>query len=499
MQRRGLLRAAVALAAARFTAAGAVQAAPGTPRFTADPFSLGVASGEPRQDGVVLWTRCMGAETDVALGWDVAEDEDFRRIVRRGWVTAPRARGGAAHVEVRDLRPGRPYWYRFHVGGVVSPVGRTQTIPLAPQRLRLALASCQHWEQGWFTAYRDMLAQGVDAILHVGDYIYEYGFGPGPNVRSFGASEPRDLDGFRARHALYRTDPDLRRAHAEAPFIVTWDDHEVQNDYAGPYGVKDVDPDVFLRVRAAAYQAYFEHMPLSPAALRPNGEVRLYRRFAWGNLASLHVLDTRQYRDVQPCLPANDRKARPIAPCPELERPDRTMLGRAQEAWLSAGLAGSRARWTLLGQQTLFSPLALPEPTPVWGDFWDGYPAARSRLKAELARTQNPVVLGGDLHSFWLCDVQEDAGRSAPRAVGTEIVTTCLASHNGPEALFQAARPLNPHVRFLDNAHAGYALLDITEERLSGDLRVVSDLLDPSATTTSLRRFDIVNGRAGIA
>lgn len=499
MQRRSLLRAAVALAAARFTAAGAVQAAPGRPRFDADPFGLGVASGEPRPDGFVLWTRCPGARGDVALGWEVAEDEGFRRIAQRGRVTAPAARGGAAHVQVRGLRPGRPYWYRFQVGGVASPTGRTLTLPLTPARLRLALASCQHWEHGWFSAYRDMLDQDVDAILHVGDYIYEYGFGSGPDVRSFGAPEPRDLDGFRARYALYRTDPDLRRAHAETPFIVTWDDHEVQNDYAGPYGVKDVDPDLFLQVRTAAYQAYFEHMPLSPAALRPDGEVRLYRRFAWGDLAHLHVLDTRQYRDVQPCLPANDRKSRPIASCTELERPDRTMLGRAQEAWLSAGLAQSPARWTLLGQQTLFSRLALPEPTPRWGDFWDGYPAAQARLTAELARTRNPVVLGGDLHSFWLCDVPDDAGGPAPRTVATEIVTTCLASRNGPDALFEAARPLNPHVRFLDNAHAGYALLDITAERISGDLRVVSDLADPAAKTTSLRRFDIADGRSGVA
>ncbi|MDX3899703.1 MAG: alkaline phosphatase D family protein [Sphingobium sp.] len=471
-----------------------------TPRLTGDPFALGVASGDPHSTGMVIWTRIMGLNTDVAVAYEVAEDEGFRRIVRSGRALAPMARSGCVHVEIEGLRPGRPYFYRFHLAGAVSRTGRLRTAPLAPDHARLALTACQHWEQGWFTAYRDMIAQAPDAVIQVGDYIYEKSFGSGPDVRSFGTPDPTTLEEYRARHALYRTDPDLADAHAALPFIVTWDDHEVENDYAGGEGVATVDPATFARRRAAAYQAYFEHMPIAPSRLRSNGEVRLYRRFGWGDLLSLHVLDTRQYRTPHPCESPRERGGRVANGCGERRAPDATMLGRPQEAWLADGLAREHARWSLIAQQTLFARLHLPGgPDAAYTDIWDGYAANRGRLIEALTRpnVRNPVLLGGDVHSFWLNGIKGDPERPDSPTVATEIVTSCLASRNGPEDLFAPARRLNPHVRFLDNAHAGYTLIDVHRERLSIDMRAVDDLTDLSSKCQSLARYAVEDGRPG--
>lgn len=499
--RRRLLAGAFACAATRFLEAGALATVhEARPRLTTDPFALGVASGDPTSSGMVLWTRLAGVEEDARVAYEVAEDQGFRRIVRAGTVIAPRARGGSTHVELEGLRPGRTYFYRFHFAGAVSRVGRSATVAHAPQRARLALTSCQHWEQGWFSAYRDMIAQAPNAVIQVGDYIYEKSFGRGPTVRSFGTTEPVTLEEYRARHALYRSDPDLADAHAALPFIVTWDDHEVENDYAGLNGVVTRDPAAFARRRAAAYQAYFEHMPIAPSRLRPNGEVRLFRRFGWGDLLTLHVLDTRQYRSAQPCPSANKRGGQVVVGCAEREAPGATMLGHAQEAWLSDGLVRERARWSLIAQQTLFARLHLPATSDAaYTDIWDGYAANRSRLIERLARPniRNPVLLGGDVHSFWVNDVQRDPERPDSQTIATEFVTSCLASRNGPEALFAPAQRLNPHVRFLDNAHAGYTLIEVVPDRLSVDMRAVDKLSDKASGCRSLARYAVADGRPG--
>lgn len=499
--RRQLLRGAAAIAATRFLAGGMLHAEPtARPRLATDPFALGVASGEPARDGFVLWTRVVGLLGDALPGYEIAEDEGFRRIVRRGRVSAPEARGGAVHLEVTGLRPGRPYWYRFHLGGAISRTGRTATIAEHPERLRIALTSCQHWEQGWFSAYADMIASGAEAVLQVGDYIYEKSFGSGPNVRSFGTPVPVTLADYRARYALYRTDPHLAGAHAAMPFIVSWDDHEVENDYAGVHGVAHGDSARFARIRAAAYQAYFEHMPLRPSALRPNGEIRLYRRFHWGDLATVHMLDTRQYRTAHACATESERGGRLIGGCEAAADPAATMLGAAQETWLRQGLAREAGRWSLVAQQTMFSRLFLPGGNDLfYSDFWDGYQASRARTLAALAQPaiRNAVLLGGDVHSFWANDVKRDFHAPGSQTVATEIVTSCLASRNGPEALFGPAKALNPHVRFLDNAHAGYALLDIAPNVLNADLRVVDNLADPASRCASLARIAVENGRPG--
>lgn len=497
LSRRDLLGGAAALAASRFVAAGRVAAAPPPPRLTEDPFALGVASGEPARDGFVIWTRVAGLRQDAVVAWDVAADEGFRRIVRTGRAAAPVARGGAVHVRVRGLAPGRRWFYRFHLAGAVSRIGRVSTIAARPDHLRLALASCQHWEQGWFTGYRDMIAADVAAVLQVGDYIYEKSFGAGPDVRSFGAPDPVTLDDYRARHALYRSDRDLADAHAAMPFIVAFDDHEVENDYAGVHGATTADPGAFLRRRTAAYQAYFEHMPLDPAALADDGGIRLHRRFQWGDLTTVHMLDTRQHRSAHGCATEEERGGRIVHGCTALDDPARTMLGHAQEAWLDDGLRREGARWSLVAQQTLFAPLALPQGAR-YTDIWDGYGASRARLLDALGRpsVSNALILGGDVHSFWLNDIARTPGGPP---VATEVVTSCLASRNGPEALFAPAQSLNPHVRLLDNHHAGYVLLDLTPARVEIDVRVVESLADPDSGTRSLARRAVEAGKPGVA
>lgn len=499
MDRRQLVWAAMGLAATRFLGAGPAAAGVDTTgRSPVDPFPLGVASGEPSADGFVIWTRSPTSPSDVGLGFEVAADEGFRRIVRSGRVAARRSRGGAVHVEISGLEPGRTYFYRFHHGAAASRTGRTATLANEPDRLRLALTSCQHWEHGWFSAYADMVRADPAMVLQVGDYIYEKSFGSGPDVRRFDAVQPVTLDDYRARHALYRTDPHLADAHAALPFVVTWDDHEVENDYGGEEGGVTADPVAFLQRRAAAYQAYFEHMPLRPSALEPGGGVRLFRRFGFGDLATVHVLDTRQHRTPGPCRTADHLGGRILETCPAVMDPAASLLGGVQEAWLSDGLAGDRATWSLLAQQTLFSRLVLPAgPEARYSDIWDGYPANRDRVLADLVRTRNPVILSGDVHSFWVNDVLDDFSQPGRRPVATEFVTSCLASRNGPEAWFGPAPGLNPHVRHLDNRRAGYVLLDIERSRLVADLRAVDDLTDPSSPCRSTGRWAVEAGTPG--
>lgn len=498
MNRRDLVTAALGLAATRFLTPGRPTAGEGKTTSSVYPFPLGVASGEPSTDGFVLWTRIPDLEADAEVGFEIAEDDGFRRIVRRGRAIAHRSRGGAVHLEATGLEAGRSYAYRFHHGGAISRTGRTATLSAAPERLRLALTSCQHWEHGWFTAYADMIAAAPAAVLQVGDYIYEKSFGKGPDVRAFGAAPPVSLVDYRARHALYRTDPHLAAAHAAMSFIVAWDDHEVENDYGGETAGVTADPAAFLRRRAAAYQAYFEHMPLRPSALRGDGGVRLYRRFGFGDLATVHVLDTRQYRTAGPCRVAGHLGGRILEDCAAVFDPEASMLGQTQETWLMDGLTRDQATWSLLAQQTLFSRLILPTgPEARYSDIWDGYPASRDRVSAALAEKPNPVILSGDVHSFWVNDVLRDFARPDQPPIATEFVTSCLASRNGPEAFFGPAKGLNPHVRHLDNRRAGYVLLDFDRTRLTADLRAVDDLTDPDSACRSTGRFVVDAGRPG--
>ena len=481
-------------------------------RFERDPFSLGIASGYPTADGVVLWTRLApdplaaggmppGA---VEVGWEVAADAAFRTIVQRGTERAVAEWAHSVHAEVAGLAPGHDYFYRFHAGGATSPVGRTRTAPAAGsgEKLRFAFASCQQYEQGWFSAYRHMAEEDLDLVVHLGDYIYESSWGRN-HVRKHGTEEPTTLEGYRNRYALYKADTDLRSAHAASPWICTWDDHEVQNDYANDRSQFLDPPEAFLERRAAAYRAYYEHMPL-PASMRPRGpDMRIYTRADFGALASFHVLDDRQYRSHQVC-PRDGRGGSNVVPteaCPQLQDPTRTLLGAAQERWLDEGLAASRARWNVIAQQTLMAQLDRKpgEGQSFWTDGWDGYPKARERLLSAIAgrRVTNPVVIGGDVHMNAAADLKVNFDDPASPVVATEFVGTSITSQGPTAKQTETWRGDNPHMRFMNGTQHGYTTVELTARRAIARMRVIGSLADPATGVRTLAAWTVEDGRPG--
>ena len=465
-----------------------------------DPFALGVASGDPSPGGFVLWTRLVGrgamplGGAAVAVRYEIAADPGFRQPVHAGRAVAHPERAHAIHVEVEGLQAGRPYWYRFHALGATSPVGRAVTVPRTADRLRLAVTSCQHWEQAHFGVYRDIVAAEPDLIVQLGDYIYEQSYADQlAKVRTFDAPEPSDLAGYRQRHALYKTDPDLQAAHRAASWIATWDDHEVLNDYAGLANREGLAAAAFAPRRAAAYQAYFEHMPIRPSLWRSRPSPRLYRAVDWGDLASLSVLDTRQYRSASPCAAPNVARNVRVDGCGDAHRADATILGREQEEWLARRLATERRPWTLIAQQVFFAPLWLNgSRTATYSDQWDGYAANRDRLLAGLTgpAVRNPIVLSGDVHSFWVNDLDGPTGQP----IGGEIVTSALGAASPPAGRFGDARANNPHIRYSNVEQAGYALLDLRREGMQADLRVIADRTSAASPVSSLRTFSMAPG-----
>lgn len=483
------------------------------PAFAADPFTLGVASGAPLPDGVVLWTRLAPdplnggglPPADIEVRWEVARDEGFRDIVRAGRALAASQQAHSVHVEVDGLAPARWYWYRFMANDAVSPIGRTRTAPAAGarvERLRFAFASCQQYEQGFYAAHRHMAAEDLDLVVFLGDYIYESSWGS-RHVRKHEGPEPTTLDQYRNRHACYKSDADLQRCHATFPWLVTWDDHEVDNDYANDRS-EDLDPD-FLARRAAAYQAYWEHMPLRASAM-PNGpHMQLYDRHDFGKLVRFHVLDGRQYRDHQVC-PRFARGGGNViddAFCPERLAPQRSLLGAAQERWLHEGLAASGARWNILAQPLLMAQL---ERQPglerrFWSDGWDGYPAARSQLLRflEERRPANPLVIGGDAHLNCVADLRPDFDDVNSPVVATEFCGTSITSQGQPQKRLDALRAENPHIRLVSSEKRGYVTLDMTEKRCLARLRVIDSEKLADSPISTLAGFVVEDGRPGAA
>jgi alkaline phosphatase D len=508
--RRSFLARALALAAAGFAGPRSLSAL-ASPRFKAPPFSLGVASGAPTPEGIVLWTRLapeplgdggLGTEA-IEVRWEIAHDEKFARIVRSGKAAAEPGRAHSVHVEAAGLEPSRDYFYRFIAGVEASPVGRTRTAPAAgatTPRLRLALASCQQYEQGWYTAHRHLVADAPDLVAFVGDYIYESSWGR-EHVRKHHTPEPLTLADYRMRYAQYKTDPDLQAAHAVAPWLVTWDDHEVDNDYADDRP-EDLAPD-FLARRAAAYRAFFEHMPIRPSVLRPDGEVRIYGAHAWGSLANLFVLDDRQYRAWQACPKPGRGGSNVVGPsCEEREAPNRTMLGTAQEQWLDSALAQSKARWNVVVQQTLMAPAGrdTDKGRQHWTDGWDGYPWARARLLDSLAasKASNPVVLGGDVHANYVCDLHRDPAKPESPIVASEFCGTSITSQGPDTKRTAAVRSANPHIHFADGTRRGYVLVEFGREAALAKLRVVETVKKPDAGISTFASFAVEAGKPGI-
>ncbi len=485
------------------------------PRFTQNPFSLGVASGYPQPDSVVLWTRLApdplhgGGMPPAAVNvrWEIAADEGFKKIVGRGDAVAVPAFAHAVHVNARGLQPARWYWYRFMVGDAVSPVGRTRTAPAAEDQhtpLAFALASCQHYEHGFFTAYRDMAQQKLDLVIHVGDYIYESSWGRRSEfVRYVSTPEPYTLDDYRNRYALYKTDLHLQAAHAACPWLVTWDDHEVDNDYANDRS-QDLDAvDVFLRRRAAAYQAYYEHMPLPPGSYAGGPHMKIYGTQAMGALANIQMLDLRQYRDYHVCsrLGRGGGNQVDVAECPELATPGRSLLGAAQERWLEQALTKSAARWNVIAQTTLMAQ-ADREPGPeriVYTDGWDGYPRAREKLLGFIAerRIRNPVVIGGDVHFASANELKIDFDNEKSPIVASEFVATSISSFGPNHARIEALLSDNPHVKYANGSRRGYARCEVTPRRWETTFHAVVNPQDEHSKVFQLPGYVVEDGRAG--
>ncbi len=496
------------------------------PRWTIDPFTLGVASGSPTFESVVLWTRLHvsdipGADLGrdpVTVRWELAHDDKFTRIVQSGQTIASSELAHSVHTEVAGLQADRWYFYRFMAGDAVSPVGRTRTFPQPDAdvaRLRLGYASCQKWEDGYFTAWRHMREENLDAVMFLGDYIYEYP-GRSSKVRTPSGGWVLSLDDYRQRYALYKGEADLQAMHAACPWLMTWDDHEVQNDYAGlqagASGASDPSsPADFVARRAAAYQAYYEHMPIRASVLTKavtgllNGaEMRIYTRLQYGRLASLYLLDARQYKDPQACTKGDALGSSTVNPatCPQWNDPQRSLLGLQQERWLNDEFAKTRSGdtgWNVLGQQTLLGQrdFKVGPGQTFWNDGWDGYGAARTRLTDSLHKQAlpNPVFLGGDLHENWVGHVKADYAEPRSASVGVEFCGTSITSRSGGNAKTPERLAENPHFVFADAQRKGYGVVEFTPGQLTTTLRVVDDVTSRDTQVETLARFAVQSGR----
>ena len=473
-------------------------------------FELGIASGQPHAQGMVLWTRLSGPDlpAQVAVAWELAEDEAFTRIAARGVEQAVADDAHCVHAEPSGLQSARSYWYRFTALGQRSPVGRTRTAP-APdavvQRLDFSIASCQRYDSGHFAAWRDVAAQAQekdqDLVLFLGDYIYERPAGGGNPVRRVESGAVRTLSGYRARYALYKSDRALQAAHAACPWLIVWDDHEVDNDYAGLQGQSQQFN--FGGQRAAAYQAYWEHMPL-PKALRPvDGAMRIHGHLDWGRLARIQLLDDRQYRDPQAC-PRPGRGGSntvQLADCAALADPRRTLLGAAQERWLAENWSLDRP-WNLLAQQTLMARFSWANPAQngrYWTDGWDGYAPARNRLLGVVAQKRVPgvVVLGGDVHANYVADLKADYDDPQSPVIATEFCGTSISSLGLPQERLDAALPYNPHIHFGRSDQRGTVRFTLQRGELQAQLRVVADARDAGSAVGTVAQFAVQADRPG--
>lgn len=479
-----------------------------SPKFSSNPFTLGVASGDPTPSGVVLWTRLAPRPTDgggmpdefFEVAWELATDDQMKNVIQRGVEFATPQLGHSVHVEVDGLKPDRWYWYRFHCGDEESPIGRTKTVPMPdtmPDRLRFSFISCQHYEQGLFTGYEHMMKEDLDLVIHLGDYIYENG-GVDGKIRKHTPGEIKTLDDYRNRLAQYRTDAFLQGTHGLFPWLVVWDDHEVDNNYVSDISEeKTVDAATLLLRRANAYQAYYEHMPLRRSSMPFGPDMQLYRRIGYGRLANFDMLDTRQYRTDQP----NGDGNKPLTD--GVFDPAASALGVDQERWLMNGLIGSQAQWNILAQQIMMARVDRKpgEETAFSMDQWAGYDVPRKRLLRFIAdrKVSNPIVLTGDIHSNWVNDLKIDFNYPDEPTVATEFVGTSISSSgNGtrePKGMHDMLAE-NPFVRF-HNAERGYVSCEVTPNLWRSDYQVVEYVDRPGAPLVTRASFVVESGQPG--
>jgi alkaline phosphatase D len=475
-----------------------------------DPFTLGVASGDPTPDACVIWTRLApepfaplgGMVSDrVVVGWEVAHDAAFSRVVRQGRYTAAPELGFSVHVDVQGLESGRWYFYRFTTAAGPSPVGRLRTTPPAGARdpLDFAFVSCQHYEQGLFTAFEHLAREDISLVAHLGDYIYETAARDNV-VRPHHALEVMTVEDYRTRYAQYKLDPALRTAHALCPWVVTWDDHEVDNNYAGLVGENVFESEEQMRLRrAAGYQAWWEHQPVRVPRARSWADLNIQRTLDWGDLARFWVMDTRQHRSDQACGDGTRE-----VPCGAWADPARTMLGEAQERWLLDGMGASTARWQVLAQQVMMAPFDGDPGDAVAHamDPWSGYPAARDRLLRGVAERApgRTVVLTGDIHSNWVNDLRSGFDRPDRPVVATEFVGTSISSGGDGEEQFPsvtAALGENPHLHW-QNSRRGYVRCRVGEDDWRADYRTVDYVSRPGAPIATPTSWRCEHGRPGV-
>ncbi|MEB3370397.1 alkaline phosphatase D family protein [Saccharopolyspora mangrovi] len=507
-RRQVLLAGSAAIGAAALGTTGLAGAAGAGAGPIREPFQLGIASGDPLPDGVVLWTRLapepltedgFGGMPDqiVPVQWQVATDEKFSDVVAEGTEHATRASAHSVHAEVSGLKPGAEYFYRFRAGAELSPIGRTKTAPAVGAKLdkfSFAFASCQNYPAGHYTAYQRMAEEDLDLVAFLGDYIYEGGGTSAIGRTHVPAREIMDLADYRTRLGQYKADPHLQAAHAAFPWAVVFDDHEVENNWAGDLSQPDTEPDqdpaVFRERRAQAFQAYYEHMPLRRAQ-RPSGpDIRIHRRLTFGDLVDVHLLDTRQYRDDQEVPPE------------QVDDPERTILGAEQRKWLLDNLSGSTARWNVLAQQVFFTQrdFTAGDADSFSNDAWDNYPAERNAIRDHLATVSNPVVITGDVHANYAADIKADFDAPDSATVGVELVGTSIASggdgtDQNPSDSVQLQE--NPHIKFI-NRKRGYVRNTITPDAWTADFRVVDHVTTPGAPISDRATFTIRSGEPGL-
>lgn len=477
------------------------------------PFTLGVASGDPWPDGFVIWTRLASRPLEPGSGmssgiyianWEVADDERFRNVVRKGSTEAMPELGHSVHVDLGELEPSRPYWYRFNIDGHASPVGRAKTAPLAASavdRVRIGVAGCQNYEHGFFTAYKYMAGENLDAIFHYGDYIYEGAAGRRgdiPVVRQHVGPEPVRIEDYRLRHALYKLDPDLQAAHASAAFLMTYDDHEIDNNWAADKDQDGTDPALFLVRRFAAMQAWYENMPVRRAQFPRDGGIQMFRRLDYGKLLRVHLLDTRQYRDDQVCEAPGQKNCRDAATLQSGQ-----ILGERQQQWLGNGLDTERA-WNLIAQQVIVMPYDREGDSgdlDLGGDSWRGYPESRRRLVRSIQDKQlsNVVIATGDVHQNIVGYVPARDEELDRNQVAIEFVCTSISSlGDGRDVKVRGPdwRPIiarNPNL-LLANGQRGYHVFNVTPNEWRTDIMKVDKVSDHSGQLSRLASFTIESG-----
>jgi alkaline phosphatase D len=479
--------------------------------FADDPFQLGVACGDPTPTGGVLWTRLAPRPLEPdggmkglrqVVNWQLAADDKFSQITKQGSAVAAPELGHSVHIDLEGLSPDRWYFYRFTAGDATSDVGRFRTAPDAGSStpLRFAFASCQHYEQGLYTAYAHMAHENIDLISHLGDYIYETDAAT-VTARKHATPEPLDLLGYRFRYGQYKSDPLLRAAHRLCPWLVVWDDHEVDNNYAGLFTQDSmVSEDQMRTRRAAAYQAWWEHQPVRVPRAKSWADLNITRTFDWGSLARIFLLDGRQYRSDHACGDGNRE-----VPCGDWADPKRTMLGADQERWLYDGLARSRTRWQVLANQVMMAPYDSLAGSGVRHsmDQWSGYPAARDRLLNAVAKhaPNRTIVITGDIHSNWVNELHSDFARPDRPVVAAEFVGTSISSGGDGSDRNIVATPgtasENPHIKW-QNSRRGYVTCTVAGDTWDAEYKTVGFVVKPDAPISTPTKWRVEHGRPGI-